>query len=795
MLGLAMLGLWLGGNARASIGLLDGGTNTTASTASGETNISLPFSVSQGASVMVVALYADNNNPNYPGPDLVWSNTTSGATQLLSLCVATNTAWIMTWANIYYLWNPSPGTGVITGTDTNTAVANLRAMLMQAYTLSGVDTNVAPFGLGNSTYQQGNASTANILLADTSPSTVSGSWAAAMGVGYNGGGGNDVTLTCTSGSVVSTNYHPDGLQCTMGYLTDLAPGVSTITATGTGGPQAMDWVAAVFAPRITVSSPTSLVATPQTHQVLLSWADSSGGVATGYIVLRSPVSGSGYTAMATHTGNTSTTYTDTSVIDWTPYYYVVQGLGPGGVSPNSAQVAGYGMGLPATVTGLTAVVGVKQVALSWNNQLGADSFNVWRSTTSGSGFTTVGSSATNSYTDTSVDAGTLYYYKVSGANSYGTGADSTEVSAVPVVAFFTNSFGIFNSDADVAGWTTTAGTATAMFYADAPVDGPSSGCLVMSATYGPGGTAASQGLGTQFSPSLNLSTYKYIELDIKNQGLSDQWGQIQAIQLNLQVPVNDNPTYARGTWGDITLYASVTGGAWTHYTAPMTNWAAYDLTSVTAFAINIYDGNCLEATELDPSFANVRFSGAPAWAPAFSVANKTAASGSTRVTLTGKVSGTVAGAPVYLWTNTTISVTINESTQTTAINDSTGDFSIDFNTTGFADGTYPVTYTSPADMVGLIGATNSSTTLTLTALLPPTSPVILPPLLDGAGANMVLRVATQSGYNYLLLSTTNLDPPVVWATNSITAGTGGTITNLVPITKSQQCLFLKYLVQ
>jgi len=155
----------------------------------------------------------------------------------------------------------------------------------------------------------------------------------------------------------------------------------------------------------------------------------------------------------------------------------------------------------------------------------------------------------------------------------------------------------------------------------------------------------------------------------------------------------------------------------------------------------------------------------------------------------------VGGAPVYLWTATPVTVTINNITQTTAINDATGDFSIDFDTTGFPDGTYPVTYTADSDRVALVGATNSSTTLTLSAIVPPTSPTILPPSLDATGANLVLTVATESGHDYYLLTSTNLAPPVVWSTNTITAGTGATITNTVLIDKDQRALFLKYLVQ
>jgi len=770
------------------IALQDGSIASTSSVGSGEATISQPFAVSEGASVMVVALYDDNNGTTIPGPALVWSNATLGATQALTLCESTNTtAYTWTWADLYYLMDPLPGLGAVSGTDTN---LTHNYMFMQVYTLSGVDTTVAPVGVGNGTV------TATTLALDTLPATIVGSWAAVMSVNYNGGGGNNVAFTATSGQTAQNNFRPDGLQCAMGYISDLAAGDTTITATGTGSATHMDLAAEVFSPLVVLGPPTSVEATPQPGQVMLSWVDGSGGAASGYLVLRSTTSGSGYSVLATNTGNASTTYTDTSVVDWQTYYYVVQAIGPAGLSVYSAQVSAYATGLPGTPAGLTAVAGINQVGLSWAAQLGATSFNILRSTASGSGFARIGSSTTNGFTDTSVLDGTLYYYEVNAANSLGASANSSQVSAVPVAAYFTNWIGVFNTNSDITPWTTLNGSAAAQFYSDNPGYGPSSGCLVLDATFGPGSTNAFQGIADYFNPGLNVSTYPYLELDIKNEGLWDEWNQIQAIQLNLQVPVNGAPYFERGTWGDIVLYASATGGSWTHYAIPMTNWAGYNLASLSAFGINIYDGNCASATELDPGFDNIAFTGAPAWASAFSgLTSPTIPSGSTNVTLTGAVSGTVAGTNLYLASGTPITVTINGSTQTTAIVDATGDFTINFNTTGFPNGSYHVTYVAASDKVALLGATDASTTLMLSNYVPPSEPTVLAPALEATTGNLVIRVPTQSGYNYYLLSATSLAPPVVWTTNSTTAGTGGVITNLVPISKTQRSLFLKYLVQ
>jgi hypothetical protein len=311
----------------------------------------------------------------------------------------------------------------------------------------------------------------------------------------------------------------------------------------------------------------------------------------------------------------------------------------------------------------------------------------------------------------------------------------------------------------------------------------------LDATYGPGGTDAYQGIATNFPVAINVSTYPSLELDIANEGLFDEYSQIQAIQLNLQLPVAGLPTYEMGTLGSISLNATQNpDGTWTHYVIPMSDWAGYNLTGLTAFAINIYDGDTTTNTELDPAFSNIKFTGAPAWAPVFSgLTSPTIGTNSTSVTLTGTVSATVAGTNLYLANNTVVTVTINGIAQQTTIDDATGNFSINYNTTGLPADVYPVTYKAASDLVALVGATNSSTSLTVIAI---SVPIINPPYLEGT--NLVISVNTQSGHTYYLLSTTNLAPPVVWSTNITTAGTGGTITNSVGISPGQPDEFFKF---
>jgi autotransporter-associated beta strand protein len=78
---------------------------------------------------------------------------------------------------------------------------------------------------------------------------------------------------------------------------------------------------------------------------------------------------------------------------------------------------------------------------------------------------------------------------------------------------------------------------------------------------------------------------------------------------------------------------------------------------------------------------------------------------------------------------------------------------------------------------------------------PPSSPTILPVRVDGTGTNLVLRVATVTGYNYILEATTNLAPPIVWSAVVTNAGNGGMVTNTAPIRSTQPKMFFRYLVQ
>jgi fibronectin type 3 domain-containing protein len=88
---------------------------------------------------------------------------------------------------------------------------------------------------------------------------------------------------------------------------------------------------------------------------------------------------------------------------------------------------------PDAPTGLVATVNNSNVGLTWNGSAGATSYNVLRSTTSGSGYGLIASGvATTSYNDFGLANGT-YYYVVQAVNG-GTSPNSNEASATICVA-------------------------------------------------------------------------------------------------------------------------------------------------------------------------------------------------------------------------------------------------------------------------------------------------------------------------------------------------------------------------
>jgi fibronectin type 3 domain-containing protein len=177
------------------------------------------------------------------------------------------------------------------------------------------------------------------------------------------------------------------------------------------------------------AAPAGLAATGANAQVNLTWSASSGAI--GYYVKRSTTSGA-ETQIATPSTNS---YSDSAVTNGTKYFYVVSAYNTYGQSGNSSEVSATpSLPVPAAPTGLTATPGNAQVMLVWTASTGATSYNVKRSTTNGSGYQTVSSPTTTSFTNSGLTNGTTYYYVVTAVNASGESSASTQASATPAAA-------------------------------------------------------------------------------------------------------------------------------------------------------------------------------------------------------------------------------------------------------------------------------------------------------------------------------------------------------------------------
>jgi hypothetical protein len=88
-------------------------------------------------------------------------------------------------------------------------------------------------------------------------------------------------------------------------------------------------------------------------------------------------------------------------------------------------------GAPVAVTGVTATAGTGQVTVSWNAVSGATSYPLYRTGNSGNDAATpsVTGITGTTFTDTGLNPGTTYYYRVVAVNSSGASGFSTEASA------------------------------------------------------------------------------------------------------------------------------------------------------------------------------------------------------------------------------------------------------------------------------------------------------------------------------------------------------------------------------
>jgi fibronectin type 3 domain-containing protein len=227
-----------------------------------------------------------------------------------------------------------------------------------------------------------------------------------------------------------------------------SPGVPSADITPLGGDDIVDtndlgtfvdnWLWPLLNPDYTPPAvPTGLVATAGNLQVSLDWNDTNDADLYGYNVYRSETSGSNYSKIGSLV--TSSDYLDDTVTSDEEYYYVVTAVdtsfNESGYS-NEDSATPYDATPPAPPSALSATAGDGTVSLDWldNSEDDLDGYNLYRSTTSGSGYVKLnGPLLSNTfYTDSNVTNEITYYYVVTAVDVCSNESGySSEVPATP----------------------------------------------------------------------------------------------------------------------------------------------------------------------------------------------------------------------------------------------------------------------------------------------------------------------------------------------------------------------------
>jgi fibronectin type 3 domain-containing protein len=195
-------------------------------------------------------------------------------------------------------------------------------------------------------------------------------------------------------------------------------------------------VATVTTPALAPTPTNGQAVAVSTNSITISWTDNANNE-DGFQIFRS-VNAGAFTLLTSLPANTAAapstvSYTDPTVTPGTRYDYHVQAFNLAGYSDFAGITTATRTLAP---TGLTPSAVPAQVTLTWTAPAGAYAFNVYRGTTpGGEGATPYATNVpANSFTDTAVTNGNVYYYTVTALNAVGLESAATaEVSAAPPV--------------------------------------------------------------------------------------------------------------------------------------------------------------------------------------------------------------------------------------------------------------------------------------------------------------------------------------------------------------------------
>ena len=268
-----------------------------------------------------------------------------------------------------------------------------------------------------------------------------------VGESHDGSSDDVAVVRLTSTGALDTGFSGDGkATIAVGSASDIGHAVALTadwrlvvagSSTGTDDDVLVVSVDATAQP----GTPTGLAATAGNGQVALSWTAptvTGGSAITGYAVDSSVDGGSTWSAVTASTGSTITSHTVTGLTAGVAVTFRVSAVNVVGTGGPSGSASATPFGLPGAPTGLSAVAGAWQVAVSWTapGDDGGSAITGYRIERSIDGATwsdlvaDTASTAT-SHTAVGLTGGTAVRFRVSARTATGVGATGAMVTATP----------------------------------------------------------------------------------------------------------------------------------------------------------------------------------------------------------------------------------------------------------------------------------------------------------------------------------------------------------------------------
>ena len=160
-------------------------------------------------------------------------------------------------------------------------------------------------------------------------------------------------------------------------------------------------------------------------KIKLTWEKVEG--AAKYKVYRATSKTGTYSLLKTTTG---TSLSNTSAVAGKQYYYYVVAVSESGLESPKSSIVTRVCDLPRPVLKATNVASTGKIKLTWDKIDGAKSYKVYRSTSKTTGYTLLKTTTGTALTNTRVEVGARYYYKVYALHESNSSANSAYSAVV-----------------------------------------------------------------------------------------------------------------------------------------------------------------------------------------------------------------------------------------------------------------------------------------------------------------------------------------------------------------------------